>query len=353
MTIELSLYLDAIRFSAAMVVFLGHLSGQRMTGGFLWQFGGFMDNAVISFFVLSGFVIAYAADQRERTAKSYATSRFVRIYSVVVPALLLTFLLDAIGRELKPQLYNATWGYVGSHRIDQFLSSLSFTGQMWYGDVLPGSALPFWSLDYEVWYYVVFGLALFAPKKWRWVAASVPLLLAGPKIALLFPLWLLGAATYRVCRDSPRSEMTGAALWTGSIAVFVVYTYALRHGCLPFTPKGTADRYVVAIIFATNLLGVRSLLPLFSFLRTFSRPIRWCAGVTFTLYLIHLPVAQFLSTLTPFPPASPISRIFVIGGTLIVVFVIGALTERKKDVLRRALLRLLPDTPAVRTPVGR
>lgn len=65
MTSEVSIYLDAIRFTAAMVVFLGHVSGQRLTGGLLWQVGRYMDDAVIVFFVLSGFVIAHVASERE------------------------------------------------------------------------------------------------------------------------------------------------------------------------------------------------------------------------------------------------------------------------------------------------
>ena len=37
-----SLYLDLARFIAALVVFLGHVSGQRLTGGLFWQFGPYM-----------------------------------------------------------------------------------------------------------------------------------------------------------------------------------------------------------------------------------------------------------------------------------------------------------------------
>ena len=50
----LSIYLDIVRFAAALVVFLGHAADSRFTGGFLWQFNLINQEAVTIFFVLSG-----------------------------------------------------------------------------------------------------------------------------------------------------------------------------------------------------------------------------------------------------------------------------------------------------------
>ncbi|MGH7072336.1 MAG: acyltransferase family protein [Acetobacteraceae bacterium] len=116
MTREVSLYLDLLRFLAALTVFLGHVSGSRFTGGFLWQFGPYMGEAVTVFFVLSGFVIGYTTDRREKSAYSYAVARAARIYSVALPALVVTFTLDAIGRSIRPDLYSQSWGYVATGR---------------------------------------------------------------------------------------------------------------------------------------------------------------------------------------------------------------------------------------------
>ncbi len=54
-----SLYLDVIRFSAAMVVFLSHTASSSLTDEFLWQFKDYSQTAVMIFFVLSGYVIAF------------------------------------------------------------------------------------------------------------------------------------------------------------------------------------------------------------------------------------------------------------------------------------------------------
>jgi hypothetical protein len=48
---------------------------------------------VVIFFVLSGYVVAFVADTRERTWRAFWVSRFARVYSVALPAPLLTHLL--------------------------------------------------------------------------------------------------------------------------------------------------------------------------------------------------------------------------------------------------------------------
>ena len=55
MTNALSLYLDALRFGAAFVVFVSHYVAERYTGGLFWQGMPYGRTAVLVFFVLSGF----------------------------------------------------------------------------------------------------------------------------------------------------------------------------------------------------------------------------------------------------------------------------------------------------------
>ena len=65
MTNALSLYLDALRFGAAFIVFLSHFG--RVSGGLFWQMQPYGRTAVLVFFVLSGFVIAWVTETKERT----------------------------------------------------------------------------------------------------------------------------------------------------------------------------------------------------------------------------------------------------------------------------------------------
>src|SRR4051812_44741075 len=93
----LSLYLDVLRFGAAFMVFISHYSDRRLSGGLFWQIGGYGRTSVLVFFVLSGFVIAWVSQDKEANLKEYAISRISRLYSVIIPAFILTAILDPIG----------------------------------------------------------------------------------------------------------------------------------------------------------------------------------------------------------------------------------------------------------------
>ncbi len=346
---ETSLYLDLLRFLAAFTVFIGHVSGSRFTGGLFWQVSPFMAEAVTLFFVLSGFVIACATDRGETTATSYAVARAARILSVALPALVMTFALDALGRAVRPDLYSAAWGYVPTGQVWQFLAGLLFVNQIWFIDLPPGSDLPYWSLGFEVWYYVLFGIALFAAPRWRALAMAATLAAVGPRIAAMFPLWLLGWATWRLARRWTPGRAVGALLSGGSLALWLAYElWAPAHGRLQGLVPAWLNRpelaqdYLIGTLYAAHLLGVRAISPLLGrLLVPAARPIRWAAGATFTLYLFHLPLAQCLAALLPWPPASWAARSSILGGTLALVFLIASVTERRKDIWRRGLTLLL------------
>lgn len=101
MTKSLSLYLDGFRGLAALAVFFSHSTDQSITGGFLVHLGIFGDDAVVAFFVLSGYVIAFSAEHKHDTLGKYVIARLSRLWSVVVPALLLTAAIDyLVGHRL-------------------------------------------------------------------------------------------------------------------------------------------------------------------------------------------------------------------------------------------------------------
>ena len=147
-----SIYLDLVRFVAACLVVVYH-SNSRLIVEAPLPFSQYGHSAVIIFFVLSGYVIAFTTATKERNAKVYWASRLSRVLSLALPAVLLTPLLDLIGESLAPALYagNTTHGLAWL----RVMSSLLFLNEIWSVSIMSFSNIAYWSLNYEVWYYVL------------------------------------------------------------------------------------------------------------------------------------------------------------------------------------------------------
>ena len=70
-------------------------------------------------------------------------------------------------------------------------------------------------------------------------------------------------------------------------------------------------------------------------------PIRWCAGATFTVYLFHLPICQFLTTVVPWPPGAWQTRLVMLCGAMAIMLAIAEVTERRKTEWRGFVLRII------------
>ncbi len=339
---ETSIFLDAMRFAAALVVFIGHLSGKRFTGGFLWPLSTFQDSAVILFFVLSGFVIAYVTDTKEATLHTYAVNRFARVYSVALPALVVTFALDSMGQYFKPDFYDGSWGFSFDNPWLQYLTALTFTNQLWWAELNPGSMLPYWSLSYEVWYYIIFAAIWFGRGYYGYLIAIAICCLAGPSIMSLFPIWLMGFGCYHLSKRSSFPKNSASFVSTlASIAVLALLT-AVVLGELRITAD-IGVRYLEGLVVALVILAMQlSRETKIDFLlRMAARPVKWMAARTFSLYLFHLPVAQFLTTVAPWPPHNTATRMFILVGTASVVFLLAEISERQKGRWRQGIELLM------------
>lgn len=334
-----SVYLNGIRFFAALVVFVGHVSGRRLTGGLFWQVAPFMDLAVMVFFVLSGFMIAYVTDSYEKDLRSYAINRTARIYSVALPALLLTFMLDRLGLWLRPDLYSMSWGFSNETPWLQYIASATFTNRVWGHTLEPGSNLPYWSLGFEVWYYIIFGAFFFVRGASRFIIGIFAAFVAGPAIVGLFPIWLMGFAAYHVSKSAVLPRWPAAGLFAATFLLLAVLAHIPQKSWIniddPFP-----TRYLAGAIFCLNIIAFRSLRLSPQLGRQIEKPIDWLAGMTFSLYLFHLPIAQFLTTVTPWGPSSTLTRIGIFGGTFLIVMGLAQITERRKKAWRRAVAGL-------------
>lgn len=350
-----SVYLDLIRFLAALVVLLVHARHERFTSGWLASMRHFGIDAVMVFFVLSGFVIAYCADEREKTWAEYAVNRLSRLYSVVIPALVLTVVLDYAGRGIDPQIYETVRF---DNPIVRVLANLIFVNQLWFIDLAPLSNGPFWSLGYEPWYYLLFGIFIFTSGPLRIALVTAVLVLIGPKIILLMPIWALGVVVYRVSRRYSPSLSTSILLFAGS---FIAYIF-MRQVDLPLRLDWNTARvigvevyestlgesrhflrsYVTGSIVAINFLGIVFLSKHIQVDRIpFERAIRFLASFTFTLYLLHYPLLNFFAAALNNDPNSVFDQSILLAATLGSVVIVGMFTEWKKDVWRSLFKRAI------------
>jgi peptidoglycan/LPS O-acetylase OafA/YrhL len=332
-----------------------HAYPSRLTGGVpgLWRLGHLGNDAVMVFFALSGFVIAHVAHERERSPADYAVSRLARLYSVVVPAVMLTVLADVLGVLLDPALYGANW-FTADRPAWRIAANLLFVNELWFGSVRLFSNVPFWSLGYEFWYYVLFGLLLFLRGRRRLAAVAGWACLVGPKILLLLPVWLLGVWVYRCSRDAalaPRAGLAMAAVGALGYGAFRAFGGAAALdgvtnawlgpqavAALGFS-KWFLASYVIGGFVALHLVGVAAAAPLLERWLP-ARPIRYAASFTFALYLFHYPLLHLYAAALEHAGLETWRGAVVIPATLMTVWLLGLVTERRKAGLKRWLWTL-------------
>lgn len=360
-----SIYLDAVRFLAAMAVFASHFVYERWTGGLFPEVvarltfnSGF--DAVLVFFVLSGLVIAYTVDAKDKTWRQYAFNRATRIYSVAAPAIIVTIVLDQAGRSLDPTDY-AEWWYADHSLLKTAFRGLTFSTEFWTWDYRMGSNGPYWSLGYEVWYYVLFGIVMFARGMARAVLFGGVMLLAGPRIWLLAPVWIMGAALYhhlqRHWRD--RTVKPRTALAAGGAALIAVALYAgLRASSaneflqglsislitpVYDAPLGFSNRFlwdwVVGALIVVHFYGAAIFLKRYGsvWLNIAEKPVRWLAGASFSIYLTHYPALHAFDAAMGGNTDDPLRALALFSATFGFCLVFAALFERPLRFIRASV----------------
>lgn len=341
-----SVYLDLARFIAALLVVISHFQQHGVLGAPFSELSNYGRESVMVFFVLSGFVIAYTTEHKNQTARGYVLARCARIYSVALPVLLLAFGVTALAARLGVQaadLYplHKPWLYIPFH--------LLFAGEMWNFTELPPWLVPYWSLGYEVWYYVLFGVLYYMRGTARVIAAAAVLALVGHKLWLLLPVWMSGVYLYHWQKTHPIERRLARIGWCLSLLLLAAYKtvgadHALRMMGIaawpfPALTLGSADRfladYVVCALVLVNFACAR--FAGFDGLTRWAAPVRKLAGHTFTLYLSHFLVIFTWLALYPHDTSS----VFDIAAlTLVIALVtvaLGALTEGRKDWFRARL----------------
>lgn len=357
MTPRFSIYLDFLRFLAAMIVFVSHFAYPRFTDGdyIIVREFNLGSDAVVFFFVLSGLVIGYTADVKDKTLKDFSFHRLTRLYSVVIPALLITVLMDQIGKGFAPENYDGWW-YVDNPVWLQLWRGLTFSNH-WLNDPFRiGSNGPYWSLSYESAYYMLFGTAFYLAGLKRIFLIMFLIFIFGFSVMFLFPAWLLGFWAYKQIKAD---DLPSQYVWPLIVVPPIFYVLFLSIGVpklllalsamilgADFVTKtlGFSDEFlwniIIAQFVALHLIGIAAL-----YQRTktqkisgrINKYIRWCAGATFTIYVIHYPALQMADTLLPSDIPRVMRDFMLFFGVLILCFGVAEISERRLKLLRNML----------------
>lgn len=376
-------FLDAARWVAASIVFLGHLRNPLFLGygslsasekGIavqLWYFvTGWFGPAVIVFFVLSGYLVGGIASARINVGRfstsSYAIDRLSRLYVAFLPALLLTAALDLAGSNW----FAATgfWNHqqpmlaekVTSAPFESLLTFELFLGNLLMLQTISlppfGSNGPLWTISLEFWFYSVFALASYVyvsrgrvGRAMSVLALAIMLVFLGKDFAAYMGLWLIGVcAAFAPWRSIERPLLAGAGL-LGVLVAARVFQDAMRQ-----IPSGIWLRdYCVAISFGWVLVSMRS---------TGSRLLgasasfnKFMADFSYSLYLIHFPLMLFLlgalhatgafdGVARGYSPTSPEGlsiQALVIVATYMFAWLFSTVTERRTPWVRAKLKALV------------
>jgi peptidoglycan/LPS O-acetylase OafA/YrhL len=317
-------FLDGLRGLAALYVAVGHarwllwegyaegykLHPQRYSllgkalvfvlAAFRWG-----HEAVIFFFVLSGFVIhlGYATRLAEgRGARfdlwPYLKRRAKRLYPPLVVALLITFALDSLGQSrqlptsMRATLYPLMNANIGiDHRPVTVLRNLAFIMNPVFG-----SDSPLWSLSYEWYFYLIYPAVYLVARRSSKAATLAMIGLSAVGNAPIWPeplrwlclvcqmmiVWWFGAlladrfagrlrADYRAIAALLLAPLALAARPWGVFAhdlIFGLGFTGLLAGCFALQERG------VSLAFLARL-----------------RPV---GEMSYTLYVIHFPILVFM-----------------------------------------------------------
>lgn len=325
--------LDALRGLLACYVLAGHARWLLWAGWDAWSHAShstadhlmamasacfrYGHEAVVVFFVLSGFFIHLGAARRFATGSldgtrpsiaAFFQRRFRRLAPPYAFALLVTLAADFFGRWLYPALYSgrtgdtllditfARTGYGVAATIPALVMLPDSLGRTF------GSNGPLWSLAYEVLYYLFYPGWLLLRKQSAWLAyGPAVLLLAGSSwlasdgtflgsVVAHYPLWLAGAALAEfVCSRRLRGNLalllTQVALGVGALAVSSRLYLGLAQLGLYVIGGGA---FVLA--FAGMSAGLSDNLLV--------RMAEWLGLRSYTIYICHFPLLVLTSALT-------------------------------------------------------
>lgn len=310
---------------SALLVLIGHSQLLGKGGNEIFVYlASHAHAAVMIFFVLSGYVIAAAVDRKipkSYNLSEYFSDRASRIYSVLLPAILMTLILDQFGSHIAPARYGDAELVPQTHAFIRFLVNLLCLQGMWGYRVQFGSNPALWSIGYEFFYYVMYGLYVWKPRIWK-VLAALGLLIVGPHVAFYGLIWMLGVLAYRLNKSGKRFPFLPA------LTVVVVSNHFLEYQPFIKIHESALDLIfgisVMALVMAAPDMGHR-----------FERLHREMAEFSYSQYAYHMPMMFMAFSLVA---ATPLTSWLVVFAAICASRLLYEWTEKRRGALKKVLI---------------
>ena len=310
---EVSDFLDSTRGISAIVVLLAHVCQFFILptygmGSLLQIITGYVAScAVMTFFVLSGFVIALSinnavARQKKKWFLDFLARRIARIYPPLIFSLILTLIVCALiyfgNMHGKYSFRFSSDYYVARESIDFVWQEYISTFFMLSGFVKFWSPLsmngPLWSVSFEFWLYIIAGLAVYGVtgKKMRIVGFALMLIVAfqimsnNQKFFYFALMWFLGVAVFGF-RNIKIDVLNKMVSIVGGLCLALMFFLSVTSKTIfiPYSGFSACVFQLLLMVLSVCLIVYFKVWKLFVF-----QMFRFAAAYSYTLYVIHFPL---------------------------------------------------------------
>jgi len=360
-------HLDFARGLAAVAVCAGHLRAFQFStftqvpkpnwfDKIFYLVTGYGHQAVVVFFVLSGFLVggsvAKSTSKNRWSWFDYGLRRLTRLWLVLIPALVLTWMWDSAGGFLTGGLgYNGC--YYGSlqsgppQSAGTQLGPAVFFGNLFFLQTIftpvYGTNGPLWSLANEFWYYLLFPLLYLVFYTHTSLKHKIVYCLIAIACCILLPsglllgglIWLVGYGVH-LCVSLPRLRRITAIpiFFAVSFTALIASLWISRNHVFP------GSDMVVGLTFAGILpfLVIRQ-----SGSVWYQKMATGFSAISYTLYLVHFPLLAFLFFAFRLPgkdlPSVNAYLVFFVILLCVLAFASAVwwLFERRTDQLRKGI----------------
>jgi peptidoglycan/LPS O-acetylase OafA/YrhL len=329
-----SFFLNIMRLLACQMVLIGHILiyCRPVAIGYPLLLGEMLaGTGVIIFFIISGLLISRSMFSKMADGGynfgSYFLDRFARIYSGLIPCLVIITLADLALNQVDPAYYlhlssfqrTPELGQLGLNLLMLQQFDVTFLAQLAAPlglaipsvDIMPyGFDVPLWTLAIEWWLYMLFGWVVIgvygrkvrSPVRFILVLAFLLLVLSGFLVGnlILVTLWFVGVAitflmSYPELRNWTRTDRRSLP-----ILIFILMTSivgSIIRVIFALTTEDVLIDPVLAVFLSMILFSTLLILDNYrpgsegrAVAGTSRRLLTFGAAYSYTLYLVHFPL---------------------------------------------------------------